>query len=102
MSEIKSANNLCSFFLQLVLIRIYLANIQFISVIFHPLNYNKTENPSKDALQKAETLKKLQITQNDQTDLGDQTDQNDQTDRTDQTHQTDQTDQTEQKNLPTR
>ena len=81
MSEIKSANNLCSFFLQLVLIRIYLANIQFISVIFHPLNYNKTENPSKDALQKAETLKKLQITQNDQTDLGDQTDQTDQTNR---------------------
>ena len=35
---------------------------------------NKTENPSKDALQKAESIKKLKITQNDQTDLGDQTD----------------------------
>ena len=42
---------------------------------------NKTENPSKDALQKAESFKKLQITQNDQTDLGDQTDQTDQTNR---------------------
>ena len=39
MSEIKSANNLCSFFLQSVLIRIYLADIQFISVIFQPVNY---------------------------------------------------------------
>ena len=41
MSEIKSANNLCSFFLQSVLIRIYLADIQFISVIFQPVNYKK-------------------------------------------------------------
>ena len=39
------------------------------------LEGNKTENPSKDALQKAESFKKLKITQNDQTDLGDQTDQ---------------------------
>ena len=39
-------------------------------------NKNKTENPSKDALQKAENFEKLQ---NNQTDLGDQTDQTDQT-----------------------
>ena len=32
---------------------------------------NKTENTYKDALQKAENLKKLQITQNDHTDLVD-------------------------------
>ena len=44
---------------------------------------NKTENPSKDALQKAESFKKMQ---NDQTDLGDQTDQIDQIDQTDQTN----------------
>ena len=45
MSEIKSANNLCSFFLQSVLIRIYLADIQFISVIFQPVNYKKFLGP---------------------------------------------------------
>ena len=47
---------------------------------------NKTENPSKDALQKADSFKRLQITQNDQTDMCDQTDQTDETDETDQTN----------------
>ena len=61
-------------------------------------NKNKTENPSKDALQKAEIiLKKMQIMQNDQTDLDDQTDQTDLGDQTDRTDRTDQTDQT---NIP--
>ena len=47
---------------------------------------NKTENLSKDALQKTQNFNKLQFTQNDQTDLGDQTDQTDQTNLTDKTN----------------
>ena len=39
MSEIKSANNLCSFFLQSVLIRIYPAAIQIISDSFQSVKY---------------------------------------------------------------
>ena len=50
------------------------------SLQFFSLKKNKTENPPKDALQKAESFEKLQITQNDQSNLGDQTDQMDKTD----------------------
>ena len=56
---------------------------------------NKTENLSKDALQKTKNFNKLQFTQNDQTDVGDQTDQTDQTEQSDQTEQGDQSDQTD-------
>ena len=83
---------------------------------------NKTENPSKDALDKADNYAKCKLCQlwsdwpgwlhdrddqtnrSDQTDWGDQTEQGDQTvqwDQGDQTEQTEQVDQTDQTNIPT-
>ena len=86
------------------------------------LYFNKTENPSKDALDKADNYAKCKLCQlwsdwpgwlhdrddqtnrSDQTDWGDQTEQGDQTvqwDQGDQTEQTEQVDQTDQTNIPT-
>ena len=83
---------------------------------------NKTENPSKDALDRTENYAKCKLCQlwsdwpgwlhdrddqtnrSDQTDWGDQTEQGDQTDQCDpgdQTEQTEQVDQTDQTNIPT-